>query len=316
MKPPLISVVMGVYNGEQYLREALESVLSQEKVNFEFIIVNDGSTDTTSAILSEYAAQDERIHVLNQDNLGLTQSLILGCNEARGKYIARQDADDISASGRLAKLLQFIESDKQFLFVSSWTEYIGPNGEKLHNVTRPSVPEDATQQLLHERKGPPAHGSVMFRKDAYEQAGGYRKQFYYAQDADLWLRMAQHGLVAYVPEYLYKYRYSAGAISSDRRDIQKRFGELGQACHAARMNDEPEEQFLKMAAELRDKVLSGEVERMASHKRKAASNYFLGSGLYEQRDPQARLYFWEVIKADPLHWRAWLKMFSSVIRHN
>ena len=99
---PEVSIVMSVYNGACYLRAAVESVLDQQGVSFEFVVVDDGSTDESGAILDEYATRDPRLRVIHQQNTGLTQALIRGCSEARGEFIARQDADDVSLPGRLA----------------------------------------------------------------------------------------------------------------------------------------------------------------------------------------------------------------------
>src|SRR6266496_3005617 len=100
---PDVSVVMSVYNGADHLRETIDSILAQEGVAFELIVVNDGSTDQSAKILEEYASRDKRVRVFQQENQGLTRSLIRGCSEARGKYIARQDAGDVSLTDRLVK---------------------------------------------------------------------------------------------------------------------------------------------------------------------------------------------------------------------
>ena len=101
---PKVSVVMSVYNGAEHLAETLDSVLQQEDCDFEFIVVNDGSTDSTASILDEYARRDPRLRIIHQSNTGLTQALINGCHQARGEYIARQDAGDVSLSSRLSIL--------------------------------------------------------------------------------------------------------------------------------------------------------------------------------------------------------------------
>src|SRR5947208_3071693 len=98
-----VSVVTAVYNGGRYLRPALASILEQDGVALELVVVDDGSTDDTAAILDELARRDERVRVLRQPNQGLTDALVRGCSEARGEFIARQDADDVSLPGRLAK---------------------------------------------------------------------------------------------------------------------------------------------------------------------------------------------------------------------
>src|SRR5882672_1865903 len=116
---PDISVVMSVYNDAAYLSDSIESVLRQDGVSFEFIVIDDGSTDQSGSILNKYAANDPRLRVVHQKNQGLTASLIVGCSMARGRYIARQDSDDISFSGRLLRLSKELDSRKQTAVVAS-----------------------------------------------------------------------------------------------------------------------------------------------------------------------------------------------------
>ena len=235
---------MSVFNGERYLRESADSILRQTFSDFEFIIVNDGSTDGSPDILAEYARQDGRIRVIDQENQGLTRALIRGCAEARGRYIARQDADDVSEPRRLRKLTGLLDGDPGLAFTSSWGRFVEPGGAVCGEVIRPADGTEATHVLLHCRQGPSAHGSVMFRKDSYERVGGYRPEFYYAQDSDLWLRLALVGKIAYAQQFLYTHRVAPEGISFARRGLQCRFAELGQACHAARLRGESEAPWL------------------------------------------------------------------------
>ena len=315
MRPysPEISVVMSVYNGSRYLRESVESILYQEGVDFEFIIVNDGSTDATGEILSEYASRYDRIRIIEQENSGLTRALIRACKEAKGKYIARQDADDISMPGRLLQLQELIESDNNILFVSSWGQNIGPNGELLGTIERPSNPEKATRLVLDEKTGPPGHGSVMFSRDAYELVGGYRHVFYYAQDWDLWLRFAQRGKVSYVPEVLYKYRYWSANISSIQGDLQKQFGKIGRHCLAARRCGESEDLYLSMAEELSGRITNHKQKRGNHHPQISRTYYFIASGMEKQGNKKAIFYFLKAVKYHPLHVRAWIRLILSII---
>jgi hypothetical protein len=197
--------------------------------------------------------------------------------------------------------------------VSCWTRYIGPEHEDLGLVRRPASAEQATQELLHERQGPPAHGSVMFRKAVYEQVGGYREAFYFGQDSDLWLRLCQLGSIGYVPECLYAARMSPDSISGEQRDIQKMFGELGQKCHAARMNNESELPWLEAAVQLRQQVISQHVIRSSPRRIWSNASYFIGSALHSQKHPSARKHLRAAVRAHPLHWRAWLKLAHSCI---
>lgn len=302
---------MSVCNGARYLARALESILTQEGVSFEFLVIDDGSTDGTSDILAAHAAGDQRFRIIRQENRGLTQSLIRGCREAKGKFVARQDADDISTPGRLVALRELMDSSDSVLMTSSWSRCIGPEDEILYEHQPPQDPEEATRQLLDRGVGPPGHGTVMFRRSAYEQVGGYRQEFYYAQDTDLWYRLVEQGSIAYAQAFLYAYRLSPAQISGAQCDIQRRFGELAWQCHLARQRGESETELLEQAGRLTDQVIrqraSGQPRR--GHRRRIAeSNYFIGCGLLDRGDPRAAKYFREAIRTWPLSWRAWLRL--------
>src|SRR6266852_4656567 len=203
---PEVSVVMSVYNGSTDLRTSVDSILSQEGVTLELIVVNDGSTDHSANILEEYASSDERVRVISQQNQGLTRALVVGCAAARGEYIARLDAGDISLPGRLIKQLNAISENPDSAFVSCGTRFVGPKGEYLYDVSRDAT--EATTHLLtlnaDEISGPSSHPSTLFSRSLYERVGGYRSAFYFAQDLDLWIRLAEHGRHVVIPEILYE----------------------------------------------------------------------------------------------------------------
>src|SRR5262249_54997199 len=155
----------------------------QEGVAFEFIVIDDGSTDGSSDILEEYAALDPRLRVVHQENRGLTRSLITGCSMARGKYIARQDSDDVSFPDRLRRLAVEMDCNPDAVVVASPSAMLGPRGEFLFNRYSEAAPVDLETETF-------CHGSLMFRRDAYERCGGYRAEFRAAQDVDLQFRLA------------------------------------------------------------------------------------------------------------------------------
>ena len=128
---PDISIVMSVYNGVDRLRETMESVLSQEGVSLEFIVIDDGSTDGCDVTLDNYARHDARVRIVHQENQGLTRALITCCEAASGKYIARQDAGDISMPNRLRLQKAVLDQHEDCAFVSCWTTIIGPRDEYL-----------------------------------------------------------------------------------------------------------------------------------------------------------------------------------------
>jgi glycosyltransferase involved in cell wall biosynthesis len=309
-----VSVVMSVYNGARYLRSAMDSILQQEGVSLEFIIVNDGSVDESGRILEEYAARDSRVIVIEQQNAGLTASLIQGCRLARGEFIARQDADDLSFPGRLAKQRDVLRANEDLVFVSSWAQGVGPEGEWLEVVQRPEDASQATDALLYAKTGPPAHGTVMMRRAAYEAVGGYRAEFYFAQDSDLWLRLGRLGQLKYMPEMLYAWRVSPTGISTSRQAQQLRFGDLGQLCHAAILRGESEVPYLEQAAELASIIRSEKHQTQHVDARtKAWGLYRIGTTLARQEDSRARDYFWQTIETQPLHVRAWIRLFQSYL---
>ncbi|MCA9047260.1 MAG: glycosyltransferase family 2 protein, partial [Planctomycetaceae bacterium] len=277
MSKPLISVVMSVHNDAPFLEDSIDSLLQQTFHDFEIVVVNDGSTDGSAAILQRLQTQDKRIRVINQENLGLTLALIHGCDVARAAFIARQDSDDWSHPERLEKQVAALQDNPRLVFVGCWAEGVTPEGRRLEVVQRPADPETATRELRFARQGPPAHGTVMFRRDAYQRVGGYRPQFYFSQDSDLWLRMAEIGPINYVPEVLYCYRRDANSLSSVRHDVQYEFGEIGQACHTVRKNGGDETELLTQAAELTRQVKSGRPACSAGAARVRATQYLIGS---------------------------------------
>jgi glycosyltransferase involved in cell wall biosynthesis len=304
--PPDISVVMGVYNGANRLRETMESVLSQEGVPLEFIVVNDGSTDGSDIILSDYARRDNRVRIAHQENQGLTRALIRGCEAAGGKYIARQDAGDISLPNKLRLQKTVLDQHEDCVLVSCWTTMIGPRDEYLFTSKGKGRASNPTRILSKREKkwamidGPTHHGSVMFRRDAYVKAGGYRAAFYYAQDWDLWYRLAALGAFAMVEQGLYQGRITPGSISSSSRDRQIAYARLSHKAITLRLAGHP------------DAAVVEEAKRLLPHNPHAIRRsdqsqamYFIGRCLLNNNNPRATRYLLSAIYSDPFLIRAW-----------
>lgn len=306
---PEISVVMSVFNGARYLKAAVDSILSQDCLTFEFVIVDDGSTDESPEILEQYATADSRVRLLHQNNTGLTQALIRGCDVARGEFIARQDADDISLPGRLRKQADLLKSDPRLVFVSCQAQVIAPGGEVVLTHTRPITPEAATQLLVHGGTGPPGHGSVMFRAGDYQKVGGYRAEFYFAQDCDLWFRLAERGLLSYLPECLYQYRLDPRSVSGSRDAIKRAFAQAVGDCRALRESGQSEEMVLARCRNL----LSRSTERSSSSE--AATLYFLGRNLLTTKPLAACNYLLRSLWHQPVNPRAWTCLFLSPLMY-
>ena len=314
-----ITVVMSCYNDEAFVQVAINSVQQQQFSAWEMIVINDGSTDCTGAILDELAANDSRIHVLHQPNIGLTKSLIKGCSLAKTEFIARQDADDISLPGRFKSQIQLLKSDLQPGLVSCAADYIGPNGEFLSTVHRPVDSAEATRKLLDERLGPPAHGTLMFRKSIYDQVGGYRPQFYYAQDSDLWMRMAEVSQIAYVQESGYQFRWHESSITGSGRSLQSEFGRFGQLCRKSRKEGQPEQIWLEQAENLRAAIVERRKHISQNDHSPGIKNsqlsmaYFIACQLVANKDYRARSYLRHVLRHQPWHMKAWVRLAQSLV---
>lgn len=304
---PEVSVVMSVYNATSYLHASMQSILEQQGVRLEFVIVNDGSNDNAPAILEEYARKDTRIRLIHQKNQGLTRALVRCCQEARAPFIARQDGDDYSLPGRLAKQAALLRGDPGLVMVSSWADVLGPRDEVLLTLRRDANSVKATWALLHEREGPPGHGSVMFRKDAYERAGGYRPEFYFTQDSDLWLRMVRIGRVAYVQEALYQYRVNAESISGELHHLKVPYAELVEEVRRAAIENRSDEHVLEKARALPSGSPNG--GRQGS---RDTTLYFIGKCLYDRLDRRCARYFVDAIRVNPLRLNAWFYLTLSL----
>ncbi len=201
---------MSVYNGETYLQESISSILQQQYSDFEFIIINDGSTDSSLDIIQKNAKEDSRIRVINRENKGLIFSLNEGCGLARGTYIARMDADDISLPSRLLKQVQFMNTHHE---IGVCGTYIESFNSKCSNTNKfPCTVEKCFVTLLF--SPPVAHPSVMFRTRSIKQYNlFYSENYKFCEDYELWSRWIKFEKIVNIPEILLRYRVHQNQIS-------------------------------------------------------------------------------------------------------
>ncbi len=224
MSDPAISVAMSVYNGERFLPEAIESVLAQTWHDFEFLILDDGSRDSSLEIIRRHARADPRIRVIARENRGLVASLNQLLSEARAPLVARMDADDICAPQRFERQIGFLAARPDHGVIGSLSFDIDENSEAflLDTAEHPLSHE----QFLHhiQINGPLlAHPTVMYRRDVVLAAGGYHAAFRHCEDYDLWLRLAHRTKIANLPERLLRYRHYAGQVSN-RHALEQQIG--------------------------------------------------------------------------------------------
>ncbi len=228
--PPKVSVLMAVYNGKRYLRQAVENILDQTFSNFEFIIVDDGSTDGTWDILTDYADRDQRIVLVqNKENLGLTKSLNKGLALAQGEYIARQDADDVAFPERFEKQVALLDKHSEVVLTSCDIEVIDSEGNSVAKHQRACEPELVAWYLLFYNHLA-GHSQVMFRRKSVEDLGGYCETYRYCQDYELWCRLVKVGDIVILPEVLQQQRLHSKSISFEKSSQQTTYA-LTQSRH-------------------------------------------------------------------------------------
>ncbi len=305
---PDISVVMSVYNDADYLYNSINSILTQEEVCIELIVVDDGSTDNGCQILEEYKRMDKRVRLITQKNKGLTKALIVGCAHAQGEYLTRIDAGDVAFKDKLKKQLAFIKANADAGLISCGTRFFSPGGEHLYDVI--PDPEDATTRLLtlelNKIRGPSCHGSTLFSKKLYHEIGGYRAAFYFAQDLDLWIRLAEHGRHVIVPEILYSTSVTTHSISGQYRKEQIKLTRLILECAQRRRNSEDESAILEQAGAIRPSRA-----RQRNKLDHARTFYFIGRCLQHNHNPEAKKYFKRALAIFPLHLKSAIRLIFS-----
>ena len=228
-----ISVVMPVYNCAKYVREAIESILNQTYKDFEFLIINDGSTDETSEILNEYAKKDSRIKIIYQPNSGIVVALNKGLNEAKGEWIFRMDGDDISLSYRFETQIEIIKKNPALVLLGGWYQQINAENIPLEISKCPTAHEDLVRNLETRRSFFP-HSSACFKRDIVLGIGGYRERFRHSEDIDLWLRLAEIGKLSCIDNLVLQLRKHEENISNSVIHLQQLRGVTARICYFCR----------------------------------------------------------------------------------
>ncbi|HWB11859.1 MAG TPA: glycosyltransferase [Pirellulales bacterium] len=293
---PRCSVLMPVYNAEPYLGEAVESILRQTYVDFEFIIVDDGSTDRSREILENYAARDARITLTSRPNTGYLRALNEGLALCRGEFVARMDADDVALADRLRRQIAFLDSHPECVMVGSALLRIDADGDVLCEERLPETHEEIEARLLR-ATGAIGHPAALIRRRALVDVGGYREPYYGAEDHDLWLRLAERGRLANLPDALLKCRVHPENFTFVNE-------ERGRAAVRAALTDACRRRGLPFPAELVSVRPQSALERMRAWTRSAiyAGHYATGR--------KHALALWH---QDPWHADSWVLLIHALL---
>lgn len=212
---PIISVLMPVYNGEKYLREAIDSILQQTFPDFELIICDDSSTDSSANIIHSY--RDSRIKIIyNETNLGIVKTRNRLFHEASGEYVSIMDCDDIACPQKLEKQLDFLKNHPDYGLCGTWSKKINEQHHTVGYIQMPEQDTDIRINLLFQSSF--VQSSVMIKKTLGEHLY-YRDEFPVAEDYDLWERLSHHTLMHNIPEFLLFYRWHEENISQNKANL-------------------------------------------------------------------------------------------------
>jgi len=251
-----VSVIMSAYNCERYLRETIDSILNQTFNNFELIIVNDGSTDSTREILESYA--DSRMHIVNQKNMGISKAKNRAAALSSGEYVAVIDADDIWLPEKLGKQVNFLDEHSDIGLAGTATSVIDKKGRFMGTLRVVETNEQIQDALLKDNCF--SHSSIMLRKSIFEKVGYYNEEFDYSLDYDLLLRVSERCRVWNIPEVLTIWRFNEEGVSVNKHSKQMKYASLARVLAKNRRN-------------ARDENLVANKERIIGHADRGICKY-------------------------------------------
>jgi glycosyltransferase involved in cell wall biosynthesis len=216
---PTVSVVMPVYNTEAYLADAIGSILAQTFTDWELICVDDGSSDCSLDVLRRYERADSRIRVISRSNTGVARARNEGMALARGRYIAAMDSDDVALAERLRRQVDYMESHPECVGLGAAVRIVGPDLMPIKEELRALDHETIDSQALAGNGAAIRQPVAIFRTDAIRQVGGYRNELLAQEDTDLYLRLAEIGRLANLPDLLLLYRQREDSFCRARRAL-------------------------------------------------------------------------------------------------
>ena len=295
---PTVSVLLPVYNSERYVREAVESVLAQTLADFELIAVDDGSTDGSLEILQAFAARDPRIRLISRPNTGIAVALNDAIAVARGEFLARMDADDVSMPTRFQLQVDYLRAHPDVVLLGSRVLLVEPYGTPVYETDHALDHEAIDRELLLGVGWAVVHPVAMMRADAVRATGAYRADRVPIEDLDLFLRLTEIGRAANLPDILLHYRQhlrSANHMRFQEQEDKKR------ACVA--------DAYARRRLTLSDTWRPPPRTRMSEQ---VELSQWAWSAIKHGRPFAARRHAWSVVRLSPLTMSSWRLMFCAL----
>jgi glycosyltransferase involved in cell wall biosynthesis len=301
---PTVSVVMAVYNSEMYLTDSIDSILAQTFTDWEMICIDDGSSDGSLEVLRGYERADERVRVITRENTGVTRARNDAIAVARGRYIAVMDSDDVALPERLRRQVEYMESNPECVGLGAAVRVVGPDLKPLYDEPKALDHETIDCQTLAGSGAAIREPVAMFRAQAVREVSGYRDEIFAHQDSDLYLRLAEIGRLANLPDTLLLYRLRLGSINRTQRALQAQYG-------SKVLRDARVRRGLPTSAEIA-KPQEARVETDDGRGSWALWSHCAFNGGYQST---ARCYAWRAIRSEPLAAASWKAMLRTYIRN-
>lgn len=308
----MISVIMPVYNGELFLREAVDSILNQTYRDFEFIIVDDGSTDSTPQILAEYAAKDDRVKIINGGHVGISKAMNLGIEQATRPWIARMDADDVCLPERFEKQLAAAEKDPDVVVWGGYIHHINEKGKILsYSKVGPATREDFWYHRNNGLVVQVMNPTALMKTEIVRKVGGYKEAFVAAHDVEIFDEMAEYGPILAVPEPLVLYRIHGSSITMTKFFTQRKLARYVDVRRNKRLAGETIPTLEEFMAEY-DNV--SRWEKLGRYREDLKALYYRRAGMaYAQGNYLKTGYFFGISMLIDPHFalqRVWRQIFS------
>lgn len=298
---PNVSVILPCYNAEKYLAATMRSIAQQTYRDYEFVIVNDGSTDRSEQILQSFAEEDARVRIISRPNTGYVKALKEGIEKSTGPLIARMDADDIAKPDRFEKQVAFMDAHPEVVLLGGSYNLIDSESRRLRTMQQPTDHATLVQQCLAGTT-PICHPLSMFRRETYFRVGGYDEGCCPAEDLDLWLRMSEVGEIACLPDVLLDYRLHAGSVSETKQ--AKQMGAIRSIVERAAARRNVTVDF---------KAGEGWRANGAEGNHKQLLKYGWWAWNSGERDT-ARAYGWQSVREKPADVRGWKLLATTLLK--
>ena len=312
----MISVVMPAYNSQKYIQKAIESIRTQTYETFEFIIVDDGSTDDTYKIANHYQQEDARIKVISSGHGGPANALNRGIKEARGEWIAIMHADDIALPRRLEKQVAAAQANPDVVVWGTYAYHLSPD-EKILGLSRvgPVSIDEFTRLRQDGSIVFVIHPTAMLRKDCWEKSGGYISQFDGTEDLELFDRMAELGPVLAIPEPLLLYRIHASSVTMQKFSDMRIMSRFVRARQRARLQGLPSLTFEDFLQDYNNVSARRRITRRIDDQAQYYYRKFAVT-VAERRYFKSALYLFAAMALNPKYSvvRVWNQRFSRIAR--